>query len=202
MSEAGATDGSDAASIDLNQVLAGYLALFPEDEARLTLLREQLTAKNAVMNDRSTLPGHVTGAAIVLSPDRTKVLLIHHRFLDMWLQPGGHWDPDENTPLQAARREAEEETGVSIAEYLPASKTDPLVPVHIETHQIPANAAKQEPGHYHHDFRYVFVAGSKVLSHQETEVSQAAWFDFDAPEAAAVAEPLERFNCLAYPAGQ
>jgi 8-oxo-dGTP diphosphatase len=40
-----------------------------------------------------------------------EVLLIHHRRLDAWLPIGGEIEPGE-TPLEAARRELHEETGL------------------------------------------------------------------------------------------
>jgi ADP-ribose pyrophosphatase YjhB (NUDIX family) len=40
------------------------------------------------------------------------VLLIHHRRLDAWLPVGGELEPGE-TPLEAARRELAEETGLA-----------------------------------------------------------------------------------------
>ena len=42
-----------------------------------------------------------------------KVLLIHHRKLDLWLPVGGHIDPDE-VPDDAMIREAKEEVGLDI----------------------------------------------------------------------------------------
>ncbi len=43
-----------------------------------------------------------------------KVLLHLHKKLGKWLPPGGHMEPNE-TPPEAARREAREETGLEIA---------------------------------------------------------------------------------------
>ncbi|KAJ6644937.1 NADH-quinone oxidoreductase subunit G [Pseudolycoriella hygida] len=43
--------------------------------------------------------------------DKTKFLLIHHRKLRKWLQPGGHCDGDNNV-LAVAIREATEESGI------------------------------------------------------------------------------------------
>ncbi len=42
-----------------------------------------------------------------------KVLLHRHKKLDIWLQPGGHIELDED-PVQAVLREAKEETGLDI----------------------------------------------------------------------------------------
>jgi len=42
-----------------------------------------------------------------------KVLLIHHKKLDLWLPVGGHIDKDE-TPDDALLREIKEETGIDV----------------------------------------------------------------------------------------
>ena len=62
--------------------------------------------------ERSHPPGHFTGSAWLVSADGTRVLLMHHRKLDRWLQPGGHADGDTDL-ARVALREAQEETGVA-----------------------------------------------------------------------------------------
>ena len=46
-------------------------------------------------------PGHLTGSAVVVDPARERTLLMLHRKLGRWFQPGGHADGDANL---AARR--------------------------------------------------------------------------------------------------
>ena len=61
--------------------------------------------------ERSLLEGHVTGSAWVIDAEGAQVLLLHHRKLDRWLQPGGHCDGDADV-LRVAMREAREESGL------------------------------------------------------------------------------------------
>jgi 8-oxo-dGTP pyrophosphatase MutT (NUDIX family) len=168
----------------IHTIVEAYLKKHPSERQTLQLFLYQLE-NNDVMNDRKTLPGHITGCALVLSPDKTKLLLIYHKLFDIWLQPGGHWDPGESDPLHAAQREAEEETSVAIDRYLPIDPRNPLMPIHIESHAIAARPEKSELPHMHHDFTYVFIAKSaknEDLNHLESEVMDAQWFALDAPE--------------------
>ena len=61
--------------------------------------------------DRDADPVHVTGLGIITGPGG--VLLLEHRRLHIWVQPGGHLEPGE-TPWEAARPESEEETGLRL----------------------------------------------------------------------------------------
>jgi 8-oxo-dGTP pyrophosphatase MutT (NUDIX family) len=54
---------------------------------------------------------HFTATVFIFHED--KVLLHFHPKLRKWLPPGGHVEPNE-TPPDAARREAKEETGIEI----------------------------------------------------------------------------------------
>ena len=99
-------------------------------------------------------PGHITATGLVLAPDGVRVLLVHHRRLDRWLLPGGHVEPEDETPGDAARREVVEESGALLA-----AGSAPLAG--IDVHGIPAKGA--EPYHLHHDLIFVFRATSDRL---------------------------------------
>ncbi|MGF7228796.1 MAG: NUDIX hydrolase [Candidatus Saccharibacteria bacterium] len=158
----------------VQELVNDYLTVFPDEAEELRLLQERLK-RDEQFNHRKSFGGHGTGAAIVLSPDHTKVLLIHHKGLGKWMQPGGHWDPEDPNPWTVAQREAEEETGVTMAEALHVDVDRPHIPLDIESHHIPANPAKDEPEHYHHDMRYAFVAKDEKLTPQKAEVLEAVW---------------------------
>jgi 8-oxo-dGTP pyrophosphatase MutT (NUDIX family) len=57
------------------------------------------------------LERHHTATAYVTSGGRT--LLLWHARLGMWLPPGGHCEPNED-PVEAALREAREESGLEV----------------------------------------------------------------------------------------
>jgi 8-oxo-dGTP pyrophosphatase MutT (NUDIX family) len=79
---------------------------------------------------RSCLPGHLTGSAWILSPDRRKTLLTHHGKLGKWLQLGGHADGDPDL-LAVALREAREESGLARIRVVDGRlfEADPLEPL-------------------------------------------------------------------------
>jgi 8-oxo-dGTP pyrophosphatase MutT (NUDIX family) len=55
---------------------------------------------------------HHTATAYVVA--RARTLLLWHSKLRMWLPPGGHCEPNED-PVEAALREATEESGLDVA---------------------------------------------------------------------------------------
>jgi 8-oxo-dGTP pyrophosphatase MutT (NUDIX family) len=126
-----------------------------------------LKHSSAPLSRAQFIPGHITTTGLVLSPDLSAVLLIHHRRLERWLLPGGHVEPEDQTIFDAARREVVEETGAQLV----ASTGAPLVG--LDVHAIPPG--KGEPLHYHHDLVFLFRAESSRLN-QGIEVREARWF--------------------------
>ena len=101
--------------------------------------------------ERDLTKGHITASALLLNPSKDKILLTHHKKLNMWLQPGGHADGDSEF-LQVALKEAEEESGLIGLEILNEQIFD------IDIHEIPAH--KDDPPHKHYDIR-IIVHSSK-----------------------------------------
>jgi 8-oxo-dGTP pyrophosphatase MutT (NUDIX family) len=115
------------------------------------------------------VPGHITASAFVLSPTGQELLLISHKKLGMWLQPGGHLEEHDESHVEAARRELIEETGVRAPEVL-----DPWLDV--DVHQIPAYGSL--PAHLHFDLRVLFQVSSYDLARTD-EVLGAEWFPLE-----------------------
>jgi len=113
---------------------------------------------------RDLLSGHITGSAWVVSANFEQVVLLHHKKLDKWLQPGGHADGQEDV-RKVASSELEEETGLTSYRWLSDGIFD------IDIHLIPARSA--ERAHFHYDIRFVAVADSAaplVLSNESRAV--------------------------------
>lgn len=119
--------------------------------------------------ERGCFPGHFTGSALVVSHDGARALLHHHRFLDRWLQFGGHCDGDDNV-LRVAMREAEEESGIS--GLIITSER----PFDLDIHAIPENPKKGEPPHEHYDLRWVFIAPEGAEFIVSDESHDIRWF--------------------------
>ena len=45
-------------------------------------------------------PGHITSTGMVLHPNGSAVLLVHHRRLNRWLLPGGHIETEDHPLFQ------------------------------------------------------------------------------------------------------
>jgi 8-oxo-dGTP pyrophosphatase MutT (NUDIX family) len=124
---------------------------------------------------RSTLEGHLTASAWVLDRTQTQVVMLHHRKLNRWLQPGGHVDDTDASWRAAAMRELTEETGLT--RFL--ARPDDAELFDVDVHAIPAR--KDEPAHLHYDLRFLFVADADVddaraFSVNADESHDCRWF--------------------------
>src|SRR6187551_1192894 len=115
-------------------------------------------------------PGHFTASAFVLSPDRRDLVLIHHKKLGIWVQPGGHVEPTDDDLIGAARREVLEEVG--LGELEPIVSAEGGLVFDVDIHLIPAR--KADPAHEHFDVRFAFVSRTRELVHSE-EVTDLRW---------------------------
>jgi 8-oxo-dGTP pyrophosphatase MutT (NUDIX family) len=124
--------------------------------------------------DRRIPEGHLTGSAFVLSEDGARVLLLHHRKLDRWLQPGGHAEPGERDGATVALREAREETGIPDLRLHPSAPR----PLDVDVHAIPARDG--DPAHLHLDLRYLTVADPRrSLVSAGSESRAVGWFTWE-----------------------
>lgn len=159
---------------NLLEIVKKYLKHFPKDASHLGLLLDQLQSGEK-LDDRRNFRGHIAGDAIVLSPDKKKTLVIYHKRSKRWQQPGGHWDDGEEGPWVTAPREAYEETGVKLGKAI-GPDSDDRVPLHIITGEVFPSKAKKEPHHWHHDFRYGYIANSEKLGEiQDDGIGGAKW---------------------------
>lgn len=134
------------------QLLEEVRAYAPADDRERTMrdrVAAFLEAYGAAAFERATAAGHITASAWIVDPQRAHAVLLHHRKLERWLQPGGHVDGDPDV-RGAALREAREETGLGSLRAIGSAIYD------IDVHRIPARAA--EPAHEHYDLRFALEA--------------------------------------------
>lgn len=118
--------------------------------------------------------GHITGSSWIVDAAGRRVLLTHHRQLDMWVQPGGHADGDPDVAAVAAR-EAREETGLSGLTRCGAGIFD------LDIHPIPARG--ETPAHEHFDVRFAFRSAADREAFTVSDESHAlAWVALEALE--------------------
>lgn len=129
---------------------------------------------------RSRAAGHITASAWIVSPDLQQVLMMLHRKLNKWLQPGGHADGDTNLP-GVALREAHEESGLTSLRLLRTDVFD------VDVHTIPARGAEQE--HLHYDVRYLLTANPQEPLNPNGESKDFAWMSLQKAEHLSAANP-------------
>lgn len=117
--------------------------------------------------ERTCAAGHLTGSAIVVDHDRCRFLLLHHRKLDRWLQPGGHADGDGDLG-GVALREAVEETGIDDLRLVTPA-------LDVDVHPIPARG--DEPAHLHLDLRFLVLGGPGADPVGNHESRAVRWVD-------------------------
>jgi 8-oxo-dGTP pyrophosphatase MutT (NUDIX family) len=162
---------------DPRRALADALARLVPADGEEAADRDRIAAfvvRHTAPFDRAIAEGHLTGSAITVSADGARVLLLHHRKLDRWLQPGGHAEPGETSGEAVALREALEETGIHGLQLHPTAPR----PLDVDVHEIPARGA--EPAHEHLDLRYLVAApAGATVSPQLEEAHSVRWVPWD-----------------------
>lgn len=165
-------------------VLEGWAA----PDAAQEKLRHEYLAHLAAYPDGMWKPckaGHLTASALVVDPSRERVLLTLHAKLRMWLQMGGHCEPDDASLAAAALREATEESGIAGLRLLGPG------PVNLDRHLTPCA--------WHLDVQYAAVAPEGATEVISDESLDLRWFPYDRiPEVAdgSVAALLDRTRAV------
>ncbi|MDR7172009.1 8-oxo-dGTP pyrophosphatase MutT (NUDIX family) [Nocardia kruczakiae] len=92
-------------------------ATHPEQSVREAMLAFLGSAPRGCLREHA--PGHITASAVVFSHDEREVLLTLHPRVGRWIQLGGHCEPGDETVVDAALREATEESGIAGLEVDP-----------------------------------------------------------------------------------
>jgi len=153
------------------RVRADVAARQPVDEREAVSIERFLAAFDALAAplDQESDPIHVTGSGVVVGS--RGVVLLEHKRLGIWLQPGGHIDPDE-TPWDAALRESREETGLVVSFAGPVDRNGVPELIHVDVHE-------GGRGHTHLDLRYLIDGGDADPDPPEGESQHIDWFSWE-----------------------
>jgi 8-oxo-dGTP pyrophosphatase MutT (NUDIX family) len=186
------------AALSLEEGDGAALSLEEGDGTALSLEEGDGTLAGTRTLSRSNfVPGHFTASGVVVDERCTRSALIFHSALGLWLQPGGHFEIGEHDPLEVARREVLEETGLHTragcireaalgergsARRLEGDHLHTEVAglgsslLDVDVHRIPARGEpKREPAHLHFDLRFLLVAVDSVEMRVGEGVRAARW---------------------------
>lgn len=166
------------------QALERYEASLGSDDPQRILVPRfrELVEWHADSALRTCFPGHLTGSAVIVTPDRRQTLLTHHRKLNRWLQLGGHAD-GSFALHEVALREAQEESGLVDITFVHSEILD------LDIHWIPPG---KEPGHFHYDVRYLLQAAHPERVVISEESHDLRWFAWDEAYKASTEPSLNR----------
>ena len=151
----------------LQERLCHYRSRYPEEGAYAR--RGCLLLRSGADCFRRDTPGlHITGSTWVINPGRSAVLLMLHRKLGQWFQPGGHADGDEDI-LRVALKECSEETALA-PERIHLLLADVF---DIDIHRIPAN--RREAEHQHLDIRFLVEIDDAIPIPGNDESHELRW---------------------------
>ena len=154
---------------DAVSTLTGWLPAGDPQEA----LRQAFLGFLAAREDacrRSCEPGHITASALVLDATADNVLLTLHPRVGRWLQLGGHCEDSDATLVDAALREATEESGIR---GLRIEGT----PLHVDVHGITCSLGKPTR---HFDVRFLVRAPVGAKPVRSAESVDLQWWPVDA----------------------
>lgn len=120
-------------------------------------------------------------STFILHPSEPKFLLLKHRKLGKWLQPGGHVELNEN-PLGALEHEILEETGLTTSDYdfvdqpeqpnVRGCERIPL-PFFFNEHSF------ADTNHSHIDLCYLLRAKTEKLTENPDGADDIDWFTLE-----------------------
>lgn len=157
-------------------LLEGWITSSEHEESlRHTMLAFLDSAPDGCL--RRHAPGHITASSLVLDTSMQHVLLTLHPRVGRWVQLGGHCEPEDNTVVDAALREAREESGIDNLRI-----DSELLSAH--THAITCSLGVPTR---HLDLRFLVVAPDNSPIVRSAESTDLQWWPVDS-----LPDPTER----------
>jgi len=154
---------------ELLQLLKNYKTRFM-DELAFVNRSIAFVEQNTQVFLRELKPAHVTGSAWVVNQDRSRALMMHHKKLNAWYQPGGHADGDSDI-IRVALRETAEETGIDPSEIKLVSGEI----FDVDIHTVPAHGT--DSAHEHVDIRFLIEINDQLPVPGNDESHEVLWID-------------------------
>ncbi|MEE2035080.1 NUDIX hydrolase [Rhodococcus chondri] len=136
---------------------------------------------------RSHVPGHITASSLVLDIEHRHVLLTLHPRVGRWIQLGGHCEETDETVVDAALREATEESGI------PGLRIDPEI---LSAHTHPITCSLGQPTR-HLDLRFLVTAPTGAEPVRSDESTDLRWWPVDALPSDAERDTIDHMVRLA-----
>lgn len=148
-----------------------YGEQFPHHGERVEVFGRFFRSSAHPLSEQLSPREHVTVGGCILDSSLRHLLLIHHRKLNKWICPGGHVERGESL-LSAARRECEEETGLTELNSLSS------IPIHLGIFSVP-HFGKQE-AHWHYNLCFPFLLREEQeIVYSKRELLGCHWVALD-----------------------
>jgi 8-oxo-dGTP pyrophosphatase MutT (NUDIX family) len=125
-----------------------------------------LTSEGIKSFHRESIQAHFTASAWIVNLHSKEVIMLHHKKLNKWLQPGGHADGETDLQI-VAKKEAHEETGLNHLNLATENIFD------LDIHEIPEH--KGIPKHEHYDVRFAYFCKNKEAIKINEESTDFKW---------------------------
>ena len=126
--------------------------------------------------DRDNQFGHITASAFLVDVEFSSCLLVHHKKLNIWVQPGGHVEPNDKNIIDSCTRELHEETGALSAKLVYSDIFD------LDIHEIPEytdSSGIKIQSHLHFDIRFIFKFDRRIPLQISDESIELKWIKFN-----------------------
>src|SRR3569832_2289197 len=148
-------------------LLSDYRTRYIDEAAMVAKTRRSVLEQENCF-DRKLAHGHISGSAWVVNPGRDHGYLLHHRKLNLRLQPGGHADNNHDI-IDVALSETAEDSGADPGRVrLLCDRIFDIV-----VHSVPETPS--EPRHEHYDIRFLVELDDHLHLPGNDESHAVAW---------------------------